>query len=94
MVQKCANPKCSAIFRYANRGRLFSFEIRNPVGPCRDVPPAICERKPSHIAINFWLCDDCSRTLSVEFNAQTGVSIVARVEGLRAQRALDHAACA
>jgi hypothetical protein len=65
MIQKCANPECGAEFRYVSRGRLCSFELRQPIAPCRDVPPAICERKPSHAAI------------SLHFTMKTGLSVVA-----------------
>ena len=77
MIQKCANPECDAEFLYVSRGRLFSFELRHPIAPCRDVPPAICERKPSHAAIHFWLCENCSSTLSLHFTMKTGLSVVA-----------------
>lgn len=78
MEQKCANPECGAEFRYANLGKLFSFEIRHPTAPCRDVPAAICEKEPSHALIHFWLCENCSRTLSVHFTAKAGLSVVAK----------------
>ncbi len=76
MIQKCANPECDAEFRYVNRGRVFSFEIRHPAAPCRDVPLAICERKPSHATICFWLCENCSSKLSLHFTMKTGLSLV------------------
>ncbi len=77
MIQKCANPKCDVEFLYVSRGRLFSFELRHPAVPCRDVPPAICERKPSHATIHFWLCENCSSKLSLHFTMETGLSVVA-----------------
>lgn len=77
MTQKCANPECNAEFRFASRGRVFSFELRKPIAPCRDVPPAICKKKPSHAAIHFWLCENCSSRLSLRFTMETGLSIVA-----------------
>ena len=46
MIRKCANPDCDVEFRSSREGRLFPFEIRNPTGPCRDVPAVICEKKP------------------------------------------------
>lgn len=81
MVGKCANPECAAEFRYANRGKLFAFEIRHPSGPCRDVPPTICEKKPSHALVHFWLCENCARTLTVHFTAKTGVSVMPKAQG-------------
>lgn len=82
MIQKCANPECDTEFRYASRGRLFSFEIRHPAAPCRDVPLTICERKPSHATIHFWLCENCSSKLSLHFTREAGVSVTAISEPL------------
>jgi hypothetical protein len=76
MIEKCANPECSTEFRYASRGRLFSFELRNPAGPCRDVPRAICEKKPSHAAVHFWLCDICSPKFTLQFTLNAGLSLL------------------
>ncbi len=62
MVSKCANPACSATFRYMHEGRLFHLVVgpRSPE-PEKEAP---FER--------FWLCDECSRKLTV----------VARPEGV------------
>lgn len=76
MIGKCSNPECNAEFRYASRGRLYSFEVRNPRQPCHDVPPAICERKPSHATVNFWLCDNCCARFSLQFSIHTGLMVV------------------
>lgn len=76
MVQKCANPQCDAEFRYVSRGRLFSFELRNPGAPCHDVPQAICERKPSHATVSFWLCEGCCSHFTLQFARETGLSVV------------------
>jgi len=77
MIHKCANPECDVEFRYVSRGRLFSFELRHPTAPGRDVPTAVCERKPSHATIHFWLCENCSSKLSLHFTMKTGLSVVA-----------------
>lgn len=77
MVQKCSNPECDAEFRYASRGRLFSFEVRNPSAPCHDVPRAICEKKPSHATVSFWLCERCCSKFTLQFSSQAGLSLVA-----------------
>jgi hypothetical protein len=55
MVGKCANPECNAEFRYFNKGQIFSFQIRNPQPPCHDVPAAICQSRPKHAIVYFWL---------------------------------------
>lgn len=76
MLQKCSNPECNAEFRYASRGRIFSFELRNPTGPCHDVPRAICERNPSHATVSFWLCERCCSKFTLQFAAESGLSLV------------------
>lgn len=81
MIQKCANSECDAEFRYVSRGRLFSFELRNPTAPCHDVPANICERKPSHATIHFWLCENCSSSLTLCFTRETGLSVVSKTAG-------------
>lgn len=78
MVQKCANPQCETEFLYASRGRVFSFELRNPTAPCHDVPRAICEKKPSHATVCFWLCERCCSQFTLRFAVETGLSLAAK----------------
>ena len=78
MVDKCANPRCQSPFRYFGRGRLFAFELRNPVAPCKDVPRTICERHPSHATICFWLCEQCARHFVVSFSHAAGMRLLPR----------------
>jgi len=80
MVHKCANPGCSSEFLHAGRGRLFSYEIRHPHAPCRDVPSAICEKKPSHATVCFWLCERCSPHFTLQFTSEAGLSVLALPE--------------
>ena len=51
VVQKCANPSCSATFRRLGDGRLFVVEAAAESHP----------RQPKY----FWLCDSCRRTMTV-----------------------------
>lgn len=83
MVQKCSNPECDAEFRYASRGRLFSFEVRNPAAPCHDVPRAICEKKPSHATVSFWLCESCCSKFTLRFSMKTGLMLIKKRESQR-----------
>lgn len=50
MVQKCANPSCSATFRRLRDGKLFVVEAPDNGRPQLNY---------------FWLCNSCSRTLTV-----------------------------
>jgi hypothetical protein len=59
MVSKCANPECSATFRYLSQGRLFSVPIERsssalPIGPH-------APRQTEY----FWLCDQCAGKLTL-----------------------------
>jgi len=55
VLSKCLNPNCSAPFRYLREGRLFTIEV--PVSPTQPGPGRRLER--------FWLCGECSSTLTV-----------------------------
>jgi hypothetical protein len=75
MISKCANPECCNQFRYLGEGQLFPFELKDPSEPCKDVPNAVCLRKPRHHTIFFWLCPDCAGRMSLRFDPRTGLSV-------------------
>ena len=58
MLSKCANPECSAVFRYLHQGKIFFLSPTPELqmasgGAC----PWLYER--------FWLCDDCSKQMTI-----------------------------
>jgi hypothetical protein len=53
MVSKCANPSCSATFRYLREGRLFHVAAGS----------ATSEQGATHE--RFWLCGECSGKMTV-----------------------------
>ncbi len=57
MVEKCANPRCSAIFRTLREGRVFVKEIE---GDARGEGG-----RRSRQLHYFWLCSSCCRTMTV-----------------------------
>ena len=75
MISHCANPDCRLPFHYLRGGHLYRFDIRNPSTPCSDVPNAICDVKPSHAAVFFWLCQQCSTKHSLKFNFREGLAL-------------------
>ena len=75
MISHCANPDCKVPFHYFRGGRLYRFDIRHPSTPCNDVPNAVCSLKPSHAAVFFWLCEQCSLRYSLKFNVQEGLTL-------------------
>ena len=78
MVKKCANPDCNKEFRYSHEGHLFPYEIRDPEEPCRDVHALICEIKPRHATVYFWLCEQCCAQFTLQFTVSAGITLVPR----------------
>jgi hypothetical protein len=58
MVSKCANPSCSAIFRYLREGKIFHV-VAGPRGPEKDSTSATSTHE------RFWLCGECSTKMTV-----------------------------
>ncbi|MBV8207674.1 MAG: hypothetical protein JO041_12840 [Acidobacteria bacterium] len=61
MVSKCANPGCSATFRYLHDGKVFRVEFDTRGNA----------RKPEY----FWLCGDCASLMTIATDAQ-GITLV------------------
>ncbi len=61
MLSKCANPDCSAPFRYLHEGKLFNLE---PM-PAEALPGAHGESLLQHKVQHFWLCTQCASTLTL-----------------------------
>jgi hypothetical protein len=76
MISKCANPVCNTDFHYLRGGRLYRFDLRQPMHPCKDFPNAICAAKPSRASLFFWLCDQCSLQYTLHFSTQEGISVL------------------
>ena len=75
MLAKCANPGCSATFRYFHEGRLFAIESR--VDSPRRGPPADPEYTSSPPSLQyFWLCSSCCRAMTVQSDGDRGVTIM------------------
>jgi hypothetical protein len=73
MVSKCANSGCESAFRYFRGGKLFLIEP----GSLHPTPaPDYHENLPR--SEYFWLCERCSRALTVTIDKQGK----ARVESL------------
>jgi len=57
MLDKCANPTCSATFRRLRDGRVFVTEVE------ADYQSSASGR--AHQRQYFWLCNSCCRTMTV-----------------------------
>jgi len=56
MLSKCANPACSARFRYLHEGRIFNLQFPQHAPGSQESRPRV---------EHYWLCTPCSRTLKV-----------------------------
>ncbi len=74
MIEKCANPLCSAPFRRLGRGRLFAFEPGPVAGSPRNARFSE-SAKAAGTALFLWLCETCSLTNTLGLDATGRVTI-------------------
>lgn len=77
MLSKCANPECTAAFHYLHDGRLFQIDT-SIAYPLEARPELVAEAKPPHRVEYFWLCGQCSSTMTLGFQRGRGVVMVPR----------------
>ena len=65
MVSQCANPRCSAPFRYLHQGKVFLVEHRNKNGNGNG------SRTASSVEY-FYLCSDCALRMTLERELASG----------------------
>jgi hypothetical protein len=65
MLSKCANPDCTKTLRYLREGKVFKIDSAGKKTP----------RKVEH----FWLCGDCSRTMTLIDDRGSGMQILKKV---------------
>jgi hypothetical protein len=75
MLSKCANPGCSAIFRYFHVGTLFRSEMESATPKQLEFGTDPSEKKGSRRVEFFWLCPDCSSQLTLAFQQSGGVVV-------------------
>jgi hypothetical protein len=75
MLSKCANPACTTPFHYLRDGKLF--QIDTSLGGPQMVGPLLADepRQPQRIEF-FWLCAECSSTMTLAFQRGKGVVMV------------------
>ena len=74
VLNKCANPACSAQFRYLHQGKLFEVEIQYAESPTVDGQTKAVHGK-GH-AERCWLCDDCAAYVTLRFDTHRGEVMV------------------
>ncbi len=75
MLSKCANPSCSASFRYLHEGRLFRI-ARSANGHNGNGHADVGEPKPPQHLEYFWLCDSCASQMTMARNHEGDVRVV------------------
>jgi hypothetical protein len=75
MLHKCANPTCSIPFRHLREGKLFLAETEYFSGT-RAAVHASRRFRPSRHVEHYWLCNDCSRQLTLAFDPERGMITV------------------
>jgi len=79
VLNKCANPVCSAQFRYLHQGKLFEVEVQYADSLTGDG-----QAKPGNgkrHAERCWLCDECAAHITLRFDARRGVVMVSSLTG-------------
>ncbi len=72
MLSKCANPSCSAPFRYLHEGKLFRVARRvNGNGSANG-----WESKPPQQLEYYWLCDSCASQMTIMRAEDGGIQAV------------------
>jgi len=71
VISKCANPQCTATFRFLHDGKLFQFEMKLFDELLIAPSTASHNDKPMRKIECFWLCDSCASTMTIVCEAQT-----------------------
>ena len=74
MVAKCANPACSATYRYLHEGKLFVFQPK-PDAPLLGPPTDPDYMGRSQTPQYFWLCSSCCSVMTVQPDGDHGVTV-------------------
>ena len=72
MLQKCANPTCTAPFRSLHEGKLFLAETL----PCDPKSAFDGSRRKVRRREHFWLCEVCSAHFTLRFDSTLGMLTV------------------
>ena len=75
MVSKCANPECSASFRYFHTGKLFRIETSGGQDRRRAMGRDDELIKPLRRLEFFWLCERCASRMTLVYDKESGVII-------------------
>jgi hypothetical protein len=86
MLSKCANPRCSNIFRYLHEGRLYLINSTSRVdGRKLSSTRAGKSGSPEYA----WLCSACSSCMTIHLDEENGTIMVRMSETLSSVDSLD-----
>jgi len=74
MVSKCANPDCTAPFRYFHQGKLFRFETEAGLERRRAMGTDSDGKQMRRLEF-YWLCDKCASKMTLVFDRDAGMSV-------------------
>jgi hypothetical protein len=75
MLEKCANPSCSQVFRYSLGGTLFLFEPT-----ANETSSDFTLHEPDHSIESFWLCNQCEASMTIISNGGRDPMIIPILE--------------
>ncbi|MGA3091012.1 MAG: hypothetical protein ABSD75_20590 [Terriglobales bacterium] len=81
MLSKCANPACSATFRYLGEGKLYLIDSRAALAQHR-LPAELKYAGKSCTYEYLWLCTSCCQHMTIQIDLDLEVK-VARKQGIR-----------
>jgi hypothetical protein len=88
MLAKCANPVCSATFRYLHEGKLYGIESK-PVSFGRKSWADPEYTGKSHTLEYFWLCSSCCCAMRVQSDGIRGITLAPQREILPTVSAME-----
>ena len=80
MISKCANPECSAPFRYIRDGKLFRVDLDQLESA--SIAQGDSDKR-WHRMEHFWLCGRCAATMTLVAEKRRGVMAVPLSQVLR-----------
>ena len=86
MLSKCANPACTTPFHYLHDGKLFQIDTAAGSPQIGGLQLVAEPRQPHRIEF-FWLCAECSSTMTLAFQRGKGVVMVPLQAAAAARRA-------
>lgn len=76
MVTNCANPGCQSTLQSFVEGRFFHFDIVSVSVSAGDAGDGGFDEQPQRQNIDYWLCGDCSASLSLVLEPVRGLKLV------------------